>query len=543
MIVPLSNIDESLDSDIIIVGAGAVGLVMAVNLARCGYRVRLFEAGAATLTERSQQVFEQAQSLGHRLPGLHVGRFRMLGGTTNFWGGQLLHLDPSIFEGRQWLDANSGWPISAADIDPFYTEVLNLLGMGHAICEDSEVYRRYAIIPPDIGKSLDLFLTRWTPEPNLIRHFEKELRTAANINIHIEAPVSRFVCDDEGDAIRGVLCQDAAGRTHSCTAKVVVLAAGTLEIVRLLGAPLADGNKAPWAQLSALGRGFMDHLDCEAGVTRLLDKRRFHDLFDGFHIAGIKYQPKLRLSNEIRSSRRLLDVSGRFAYACSFAQHINTLKSCVKSIPRGYWQRNAATPQSALASAADGTGSLLAAPAMLAKMMLRYLRYRRIYNPADLGVRLRLTAEQRQLYDSRIVLRQERDQTGLPIADVDWRIDGMEIESMAVFAEAVRDLLKEQGLAVLEIDSRLVSRDRNFLTSIEDSNHHMGAVRMSTSPDRGVVDKNLRVYGSRNLFVAGAAVFPSSGAANPTFAAMALGLRLCRYLKNSNLLSRIPERA
>ena len=53
---------------------------------------------------------------------------------------------------------------------------------------------------------------------------------------------------------------------------------------------------------------------------------------------------------------------------------------------------------------------------------------------------------------------------------------------------------------------------------------------MAASAEEGVVDHNLRVFGSENLYVAGAAVYPSTGFGNPTYTAMALGLRLCDHL-------------
>ena len=49
---------------------------------------------------------------------------------------------------------------------------------------------------------------------------------------------------------------------------------------------------------------------------------------------------------------------------------------------------------------------------------------------------------------------------------------------------------------------------------------------MASSEVDGVVDADGRVFQTRNLFIAGAAIFPSVGFANPTFTAMALTLRL-----------------
>ena len=53
---------------------------------------------------------------------------------------------------------------------------------------------------------------------------------------------------------------------------------------------------------------------------------------------------------------------------------------------------------------------------------------------------------------------------------------------------------------------------------------------MADDPTRGVVDADCRVHGTRNLYVAGSSVFPTSGAANPTLTLVALAWRLGIHL-------------
>ena len=60
--------------------------------------------------------------------------------------------------------------------------------------------------------------------------------------------------------------------------------------------------------------------------------------------------------------------------------------------------------------------------------------------------------------------------------------------------------------------------------------HPAGTCAMGRSPESGVVDANLRVYGVNNLYVAGAAVFPTAGTTNPTLTIVALALRLGDHL-------------
>ncbi len=60
--------------------------------------------------------------------------------------------------------------------------------------------------------------------------------------------------------------------------------------------------------------------------------------------------------------------------------------------------------------------------------------------------------------------------------------------------------------------------------------HPAGTCRMAAAPEDGVVDPQLRVFQTTNLFLSGAAVFPTSGATNPTLTVVALSLRLADHL-------------
>jgi hypothetical protein len=53
---------------------------------------------------------------------------------------------------------------------------------------------------------------------------------------------------------------------------------------------------------------------------------------------------------------------------------------------------------------------------------------------------------------------------------------------------------------------------------------------MHDSPLHGVVDRNCRIHGMSNLYVAGSSVFPTAGANFPTITLAALALRLSGHL-------------
>src|SRR5260221_6544959 len=84
-------------AETLIVGSGAVGLTMAIELARAGRQVILLEAAGLGIDAASQEHFTSARWRARRLHGLHLGRLRLLVGTTNFCRGQLVEVDTIIF--------------------------------------------------------------------------------------------------------------------------------------------------------------------------------------------------------------------------------------------------------------------------------------------------------------------------------------------------------------------------------------------------------------------------------------------------------------
>ncbi len=60
--------------------------------------------------------------------------------------------------------------------------------------------------------------------------------------------------------------------------------------------------------------------------------------------------------------------------------------------------------------------------------------------------------------------------------------------------------------------------------------HSVSTCRMSKSPTDGVVDQDLKVHDTDNLYVCSNAVFPNGGAVNPTLTLAALTLRLADHL-------------
>jgi choline dehydrogenase-like flavoprotein len=105
-----------------------------------------------------------------------------------------------------------------------------------------------------------------------------------------------------------------------------------------------------------------------------------------------------------------------------------------------------------------------------------------------------------------------------------------ELRSLRDFAVCCDRAMRAAGLAELTVPDSLLRLEPGFLETLRDTNHQAGGACMGTSPEDGVVDRDLRVFGTDNLYVAGAATFPTSSGANTTFTALTFATRLVDHL-------------
>ena len=511
--------DARLQPDICIVGGGAIGLSLAVSLSASGCSVLVLEGGGARL-ETASQALQQGLSVGHPYKNIDVGRYRVLGGTTTFWGGQLYPFDGFVTGERPWL-GHAPWPVSPEEMGRWFDASYRLLGLGDAIPVDEDVWAAIGHPRPELGADIEVVTTRWVKTRNFARLFAPVLRAASGPHVLTHANVTGLKLDEGRRRVESVTVRSLRGRQVTITARRFVLANGTLEISRLLLHPLADGSEAPWAGNSFLGTPLIDHLDCIAGDVQVLDHKRFHDLFDNVYTGGHKYYPKMRLARSTQLREGLVDIAAQFLYRTRFSEHLDYLKMYLRSVRDG----------SGGVRVIELPRHLAAVAATSWPLAVRYFKDRRSFKPHDANVSLVLYTEQLPTPRSRISLASDTDAVGLRRMRVDWQMDGRELSSMRRFAQEIAEQLLRRGLARITLDPRLVSGDPAFASHIHDAIHQMGATRIGSSRHSGVVDENLKVWDVENLYLAGATVFPSTGFANPTLTAIALALRLARHLK------------
>jgi choline dehydrogenase-like flavoprotein len=143
---------------------------------------------------------------------------------------------------------------------------------------------------------------------------------------------------------------------------------------------------------------------------------------------------------------------------------------------------------------------------------------------------LHYIAEQAPNGQSRLTLSDRKDALGLPFLDIDLRYAETDAQSVLQAHTLLDRSLRQAGLGHLDYRDPPDARIGRILQQATDGYHQIGTTRMALTPEDGVVDVTCRVHGVDNLYLSSSSVFPSSGQANPTFAAVALALRLAAHI-------------
>jgi len=161
-----------------------------------------------------------------------------------------------------------------------------------------------------------------------------------------------------------------------------------------------------------------------------------------------------------------------------------------------------------------------------------------IFNDPDPLSRLIIAIEMEQSpnADSRVILSDQKDAFGQRKAVVDWRMNSADLDRVKRAMELLGSELGADGIGRIRSiihESGDHWPDAPYPDGLYVGNHQSGTTRMSSHPSRGVVDRNCRVHGVSNLFIAGSSIFPTVGHERPTLNIVALALRLVDHIKST----------
>jgi choline dehydrogenase-like flavoprotein len=521
IVEPGADLPDLTDVDVCIVGGGAAGITLAVELSGSGRRVVLLQEGGLRPSSDDERVEEVLPGNPPVLGKNHaIGSY--LGGNTNHWYGNSRPLEPVDFMRRPWVP-HSGWPVDGDELGPFYERAAALAGLGPS--EMFEVDSVRADLPDEARpaelRALSTRIVQTTPVFSFADLHVDTLRTASDVVVLLGCHVRGLVAGP-ASAVEAVNVVRADGSSTELRARRFVLAGGGLENARLLLVSPELMERTPPDVARNVGRYFQEHWYYDFGTRlrhRTTRKNPRLRLYDGGHgtreetvehyrqdVRGAHVWAQLVLSEPVAAQERLPGIALWFSRALVAPPAVRALKTSVRR-PRALLRAMAAVLSEPLVN-----GEYLVRKALM---------------PNALPRRLTLIAQVEQVPDAsnRVTLSTQNDRYGDPEAALHVRLDDEQRRHHARALEIAADDLGLDG-AVLAREMEQKYQEGSFGYFW----HHMGTTRMSDDPRDGVVDRDCRVHGWDNLFVAGSSVFPTSGTAGPTLTIVALASRLAAHL-------------
>ena len=446
----------------------------------------------------------------------------MYGGTTNHFGFWARPLDAADMMPRPGY-REVGWPLDLAELAPYYRAAHEFGHFGPFNYEDVSFWERvlYArCFDAKPGDKLHGAIMRAQYEENLHDfqvQFRATLEQAANLTVLFNAHLLTIATDENQRHVCALNCSTlvgaaaggaAAGKRFQARARQVVLACGGIENVRLLQLSGDLGNN----RRDMLGRGFMVHPLLTNAARVHFEKPVASEIRNFFREQQIRLKPP---PNSLGGSRGVR--AGEYRH---MVEPLVNPELVFDYLMFNAWGVLAPKHQTLLA---ENIGNF------------RIILY---FRDDGRSAIVNLNWEQTPNEDSRISLNRERVDPifGQPVADVDWRPSDIDKLGAVRALEITLDYLRDHGAIRQEMITDVSGGAESWTFpphegALETGDHHMGALRMSESPEDGIVDINSRLHRVDNLYVAGSAIFPTGGYANPTLTIVALALRLADHLK------------
>ena len=524
MIIDIDQLPSSdLLADVCIIGAGAAGVTLALDLIGSGLKVVLVESGGFSVEPETQALY-QGENVGQPME-MDVGRYRVFGGSTSRWTGRCAPLDPIDFEQRDWIP-HSGWPITFDDVKPYYARAQTICGFSQSWTSDEDGSAGTTVN----GHAAAPFHWRFPPRTGLGaihfgRLYRKQLRADPNTTVVTHANIVGMQRGDSA-AVSAIKATALSGRQITVTAAAHVLCCGGIENARLLlnTAAVVPGGLGNGHDL--VGRFFMQHprgatatITASRSQSRRLQKS-FNTRFAG---RRLRQETGFSLPTNVQRNRRLLNASAVLNYTADADSGWAASMRITEALRAGKLSR----------SLGKDIQGCLRRPTEIAANLWRQRVTGHSTVLLDPLIRIVVDLEQQPDPNSRVSLSPAKDRFGLHQATVNWRIGDLERQTARMLTELISTDIAADGLGDAQLAPWLFETAPVTERELVRTHHHIGTTRMAADASRGVVDANCRVFGTTNMFVAGSSVFPTGGHVNPTLTIVALALRLSAHLKRT----------
>lgn len=540
------------DADVIIIGSGVMGGLLATRLRKAGKSVLIVEAGPRVTRQEIVERFRNSpfkmsltnmklQGVGSPYPDLpyvpstygdylqQVGPIkyptkylRVVGGTTWHFGSALWRMIPNDFKLQSLYGQGRDWPIGYDDLESWYCEAEYELGVSGVDGQDESGQGGKAWPPR----------SRPFPMPGLPTSylFDRLSELLGKGGYHP-------VLEPNGRATRPWGNRPVCAGNNNCNPVCPIGAKydGTRHIdeAERLGVKLLDNSVV-----------YKIEADDNGKITRIWYKkpdRSEHSLTANVFIVaayGIESPKLLLMSTSEKYPNGIANSSDQVGR--NLMGHTGISMNFM--MDEDVWPGQGPTELLVYLNNRDGefrkrfpsykikvrntVPTADYASALISKGVLGSQLDAELRRQSARSLNFAIDFETVPLPENRIVpSKTKTDAIGIPLPELSYSVTdywqaGKE-EGLKDFANFAKLL----GGQVLKID-----------TSYQDRQHIMGTTIMGDDPKNSVVDADCKTHDHPNLYIAGTSVMPSTSCMNPTLTGAALTLRLADHLIKNNLV-------
>ncbi len=497
------------ETEVCIVGGGTAGLYLSQALQKKNINLILIELGGSSAVE-ADLAFNKPEFTATEYRGASQGRVAGLGGTSAKWGGQMISLSDTDFAHKNQLKDCVAWPISNADLEIYYEKVLATLKIS-----DPKTYRfsdskaAKLISRSAMGDSFLLRSSSWIPfrRRNFAKGFHDIMAKSTNLEIWMNAKLESMVQSQwRASSLQRLNFMGAENRSLVVSSKLFVFTMGALESTRHV-LPLISKGSCPESSATP----FCDHLSTSVGRLKIKNRSLFLDYFSSFFVDGIMRSMRFELTGLSQE---------RFKTASAFVHFITIHK---EGSALGILRNLARKLQGEKVSLDIKNINIPRVLIDIVSIIYWWVFKNKLILNHSGDIEIVVDIEQRPNEKNVISASPE----GLTL---NWSVGEEDRNTVRKTAQAFIDCWSSSPeltqLAEVEMFSETELNSANYY----DVYHPTGSLPFGDDSNTSVLNRDLRVWGTENLYVSSTAIFPTGGSANPGLTHLALTERLASHI-------------
>lgn len=515
MITNLKNLKKNnrISAKVCIIGGGTVGLFLARRLRLSKIPVTIIEAGG----EKIQATKKNTYTFNNYLyEGALINEKFILGGTSTIWGGQMIPVQKSDIQNRNYIGIKS-WSINYESIAKYYSIVakfLNFKFLKHSEIASKKKYLNF------FNKDFDLRFSTFIKSKikNFYEFFYKQIKEDKDLNIYINAKVFEINNSEDSNCVKNVIAKSDNGNILDINTEIVIICCGAIESTRLLLIYDKKNENCIKKNKSPLGNFFSDQLSFVCGKFIIKDWKKFNLYFSPIYENRLIHNPRFELKNRFQKKNKL---PSSYCHLLFVKNKKNQLDLLLKEL----FQKRKFRFKSIILII------ILSAPEIIKNIYnLFFFRilFRSVWFRMPKKILFSIVLEQVPNFNNKLFINNKNNFNELVI---DWNIEKKNIKYIKLISKTFKTAWIKSGLnKIAELETSIPNniKQKKFVSS---AYHPTGSIRMGSKKSNSVVDKNLKLWNVNNMYICSTAIFPSSSCSNTGFTLLALAIKLEYHLK------------